>query len=192
MTVSLITPRLFADSRGWFSETYNRAQLAERGIDADFCQDNQSFSRSAGIIRGLHFQRPPFDQAKLVRCVRGSIWDVAVDARQGSPTYGAWVAAELSAENRRQLFIPAGYLHGFVTLEDETEVAYKVTAYYDAASDGGIRWNDPDLSIPWPLNGAEPQLSEKDAALPLFRDFASPFPYDGNPLRPIDGGESSL
>jgi dTDP-4-dehydrorhamnose 3,5-epimerase len=185
VAVISLTPRAFADSRGWFSETYNQARAAEAGIDVLFCQDNQSFSKSAGVIRGLHFQRPPFAQAKLVRCVRGSIWDVAVDARKGSPTYGQWVAAILSAENHRQLFIPAGFLHGFVTLEDETEVAYKVSALYDPASDGGIRWNDPTLALPWPLDARPPLVSEKDAALPLFADFDSPFEYDGVPLRPL-------
>jgi len=185
VAVISLTPRAFADSRGWFSETYNQARAAEAGIDVLFCQDNQSFSKATGVVRGLHFQRPPFAQAKLVRCMRGSIWDVAVDARKGSPTYGQWVAATLSAENRRQLFIPAGFLHGFVTLEDETEVAYKVSALYDAASDGGIKWNDPTLALPWPLDGRAPLVSDKDAALPSFADFDSPFEYDGVPLRPL-------
>lgn len=185
MAVISLTPRAFADSRGWFSETYNQARAAEAGIDAVFCQDNQSFSSTAGIIRGLHYQRPPFAQAKLVRCMRGRIWDVAVDARRGSPTYGQWVAAELSAENRRQLFIPVGFLHGFVTLEDDTDVAYKVSALYDPASDDGIRWDDPMLALPWPLDGREALVSDKDGALPSFAQFDSPFDYDGIPLRPL-------
>lgn len=184
MAVIALTPRVFADPRGWFSETYNQARAAEAGIHLTFCQDNQSFSANKGIVRGLHFQRPPFAQAKLVRCLRGSIWDVAVDARRGSPTYGQWVAAELSGENHKQLFIPAGFLHGFVTLEDNTEVAYKVSALYDAASDGGIRWNDPTLALPWPIRG-EALVSDKDATLPFFADFDSPFEYDGVPLRPL-------
>jgi dTDP-4-dehydrorhamnose 3,5-epimerase len=184
VAVISLTPRTFADSRGWFSETYNQARAAEAGIDVLFCQDNQSFSTSKGIIRGLHYQRPPFAQAKLVRCMQGSIWDVAVDARRGSPTYGQWVAAELSAQNRKQLFIPAGFLHGFVTLEDNTEVAYKVSALYDAASDGGIRWDDPTLALPWPLDG-QALVSDKDAALPFLAGFDSPFDYDGVPLRPL-------
>ena len=185
MAVISLVPRVFGDARGWFSETYHQARAAEAGIDTVFCQDNQSYSRHAGTVRGLHFQRPPFAQAKLVRCVRGSIWDVAVDARKGSPTYGQWVADTLSAENRRQLFLPAGFLHGFVTLEDDTEVAYKVDAYYDAPSDGGVRWNDETLALPWPLDGRAPVVSDKDAAMPAFADFDSPFPYDGVPLRAL-------
>ena len=185
MTVLSITPRIFSDPRGWFCETYHQARLAEAGVDVVFCQDNQSFSRVAGVIRGLHYQRPPFAQAKLVRCVRGRIWDVAVDARRGSPTYGQWVAAELSSANHRQLFIPAGYLHGFLTLEDECEIAYKVSAHYDPASDGGIRWDDPSLAIPWPLEGREALVSDKDAVLPGFDEFDSPFDYDGVPLAPL-------
>ena len=159
--------------------------FAAHGMCANFVENNISYSKRRGTIRGLHFQAPPHGQAKLVRCMRGSIWDVAVDARKGSPTYGQWVAAILSAENRRQLFIPAGFLHGFVTLEDETEVAYKVSALYDAASDGGIKWNDPTLALPWPLDGRAPLVSDKDAALPSFADFDSPFEYDGVPLRPL-------
>jgi len=182
VSVISITPRQFADPRGWFSETYHQDRLAEAGVDVHFCQDNHSYSRKAGVLRGLHFQRPPFAQAKLVRCVRGSIWDVAVDARRDSPTFGQWVAAELSASNRRQLFIPAGYLHGFVTLEDDTEVIYKVSAYYDPASDGGIRWDDPDLNLPWPLDGREPLVSDKDAAMPPLSSLGNIFEYDGRPL----------
>ena len=185
VAVISLVPRAFGDARGWFSETYHQARAAEAGIDAAFCQDNQSYSKHAGTVRGLHFQRPPFAQAKLVRCVRGSIWDVAVDARKGSPTYGQWVADTLSAENRRQLFLPAGFLHGFVTLEDDTEVAYKVDAHYDAPSDGGILWNDEGLALPWPLEGRTPVVSDKDAAMPAFADFDSPFEYDGVPLRPL-------
>jgi dTDP-4-dehydrorhamnose 3,5-epimerase len=189
LAVISVIPRAFSDPRGWFSETYNQARAAEDGIDVLFCQDNQSFSRHAGTIRGLHFQRPPFAQAKLVRCVRGSIWDVAVDARRNSPTYGQWVAAVLTAENRRQLFIPVGFLHGFVTLEDDTEVAYKCSALYDPASDGGVQWNDPTLAIPWPLNGNAALVSEKDGNLSTFADFDSPFDYDGTPLKPLPEAE---
>lgn len=189
MAVISLTPRAFADPRGWFSETYHQARAAEAGIDIVFCQDNQSFSRTAGTIRGLHYQRPPFAQAKLVRCVRGSIWDVAVDARRGSPTYGQWVGAKLSAENRRQLYLPIGFLHGFVTLEADTEVAYKVSAFYDPASDGGVRWDDADLALPWPLNGNVPLVSEKDAKMPSFAEFDSPFEYDGTPLVPLEETE---
>lgn len=185
MAVIAITPRVFEDARGWFSETYHQARLAEIGIDAGFCQDNQSLSRKAGTVRGLHFQTPPHAQAKLVRCIRGRLWDVAVDARAGSPTYGKWVGAELTAANRRQLFIPAGFLHGFVTLEDDTEIAYKCSDFYDPACDAGIRWDDPMLAIAWPLDGRTPILSEKDASLPGFNQFVSPFAYDGRPLTPL-------
>jgi dTDP-4-dehydrorhamnose 3,5-epimerase len=189
LAVISLVPRAFADPRGWFSETYNQARAAQDGIEAVFCQDNQSFSRHAGTVRGLHFQRPPSAQAKLVRCVRGSIWDVAVDVRRGSPTYGQWVADTLSADNRRQLFIPVGFLHGFVTLEDDTEVAYKCSALYDPASDGGIKWDDPALALPWPLEGHKPLLSEKDEKLPAFALFDSPFDYDGVPLAPLPEAE---
>lgn len=189
MAVISVVPRVFEDPRGWFSETYHQARAAAAGIDAVFCQDNQSFSRYAGTIRGLHCQSPPFAQAKLVRCVRGSIWDVAVDARLGSPTYGQWVAAVLSAGNRRQLYLPVGFLHGFVTLEDDTEVAYKCSAYYDPASDGGVKWDDPTLALPWPLNDKAPLMSEKDGKMPAFADFDSPFDYDGVPLAPLPEAE---
>jgi len=182
MPVIRIVPRRFEDARGWFSETWQRDRFAAAGIDAGFVQDNQSYSRPVGTLRGIHFQTPPFAQAKLVRCLRGRIWDVAVDLRAGSPTYGRWVAAELTAERGEQLFVPAGFGHAFLTLEPDTEVAYKVDAFYDPASDGGIRWDDPDLAIAWPLPGAAPELSDKDAGLPQLRDFTSPFTYDGRPL----------
>jgi dTDP-4-dehydrorhamnose 3,5-epimerase len=179
-----ITPAMFEDARGWFSETYNRDRCVAAGIDAMFVQDNQSLSRHVGVVRGLHFQRPPDGQAKLVRCLRGAIWDVAVDIRRGSPTYGQWVAAELTAENRRQLYIPIGFAHGFVTLAPDTEIAYKCSALYAPHSDGGIRWDDPDLALPWPLTG-DAVVSDKDTALPGFAAFDSPFPYDGRPLTPL-------
>jgi dTDP-4-dehydrorhamnose 3,5-epimerase len=185
LTVLLVRPRRFEDSRGWFSESWNRARFESWGISGDFCQDNHSLSRSAGTLRGIHFQTPPFAQAKLVRCVRGSIWDVAVDLRRASPSFGKWVAAELSADNGDELFIPAGYGHGFVTREPECEVIYKVDAPYAPEADGGITWNDPALAIDWPLAGAAPELSEKDARLPLMADAAFDFPYDGKPLLPL-------
>ena len=192
MAVISFTPRVFPDARGWFSETYHRKTWREAGITADFCQDNQSFSRQAGSLRGLHYQGPPAAQAKLVRCLHGSIWDVAVDIRRGSPTYGDWVALLLSGENRRQLFIPEGFLHGFLTLEPDCEVAYKCSAFYDPAVEGGIAWNDQTLSIAWPLADRPPLLSDRDAGLPGFERFASPFVYDGVPLTPLDDGETSL
>ena len=186
MTVRLIKPRRFGDDRGWFEETYSRRAFAAIGLDADFVQDNHSFSGPAGVLRGLHFQRPPSAQAKLVRCVRGRIWDAAVDIRRGSPTYGQWVAAELSARDGRQIYLPIGFAHGLVTLEPDTEVEYKVTAFYDPAAEDGVIWNDADLDLPWPLaEGASSQtpiLSAKDAGLGGFKDFESPFAYDGEPL----------
>ncbi len=180
--VKLIRPRRIGDDRGWFSESWNARKFEALGIGAPFVQDNHSLSRPVGVLRGLHFQTPPHGQAKLVRCVRGRIWDVAADVRRGSPTFGRWVGAELSAENGCQLFVPVGFAHGFVTLEADTEVEYKVTDYYAPACDGGLRWDDPQLAIAWPLEGAEPTLSAKDARLPLLQDFDSPFAYDGEPL----------
>ncbi len=173
--VMIVTPRRFCDERGWFCETYSRRAFDAAGIDADFVQDNQSFSRPAGTVRGLHFQRPPQAQAKLVRVLRGAIRDVAVDIRRGSPTYGRWVAVELGAADGRQLFIPAGFLHGFVTLEPETEVAYKCDAFYAPDCEGAVHWNDPDLAIDWGIDPAAAVLSPKDAAAPAFRDLDSPF-----------------
>jgi dTDP-4-dehydrorhamnose 3,5-epimerase len=186
MSVIRITPRRFADTRGWFSETYQRDRFQVAGIAAEFVQDNHSYSAPTSTLRGIHFQTPPFAQAKLVRCLRGRIWDVAVDLRRGSPTQGQWVAAELTAEGGEQLFIPAGYGHAFLTLEPDTEVAYKVDAFYAPEADGGVRWDDPDLGIDWPLNDAEPGLSDKDQRLPLLKDFVSPFDYDGQPLSLVD------
>lgn len=184
--VQLIKPRRFFDSRGWFTETYNREIFRVMGINSVFLQDNHSLSKSAFTIRGLHFQRPPHGQDKLVRCVRGTIFDVAVDIRKESPTYGRWVGAELSAENGYQLFIPIGFAHAFITLEDNCEVTYKCSDIYAPDSDGGIRWNDPAIGINWPMpSGALPELSPKDIVQPLLADIDSPFPYDGRPLAPL-------
>ena len=168
MSVKLIRPRRFGDERGWFMETYNAERYAAAGVDVSFVQDNHSMSRDAGVLRGLHWQAPPYGQAKLLRCVRGRIWDVAVDARRGSPTFGKWVAAELSAENGHQLFIPVGFAHGFVTLEPDTEVQYKASVAYSPAQDRAIRFDDPDLSIAWPLDPAAYLISEKDRAAPTL------------------------
>jgi dTDP-4-dehydrorhamnose 3,5-epimerase len=170
----LITPRRIGDHRGFFSETWSRKSFAEAGIDIDFLQDNHSHSAEAGTLRGLHFQSPPFAQDKLVRVVRGSILDVAVDMRRSSPGFGQWVATELSAQNWRQLLVPIGFAHGFVTLEPDTEVIYKVSAPYSPDHDHGIAWNDPDLVIDWPTT-AGPILSDKDRALPRLRQIESPF-----------------
>jgi len=186
MPVRLLKPKRFEDPRGWFMETYNKTRAAEAGIDAAFVQDNHSLSRPVGVLRGLHFQAPPHAQAKLVRCVRGRIWDVAVDVRVGSPTYGRWVNAELSADNGWQLFVPKGFAHGFITLEPDTEVEYKVDALYDRESEGGLIWNDPALALPWPLPAGGPVLSDKDLLLPTLADFQSPFAYDGVPLTDLE------
>ncbi len=178
--VVVVVPTRHGDHRGFFSETWNRSRLAAAGLDIDFVQDNQSLSAATGTLRGLHFQAPPHAQDKLVRCGRGRLWDVAVDIRRGSPTFGRWHGEELSAENGRQLLVPAGFLHGFVTLEPETEILYKCSDVYAPDCDGAVRWDDPDLAIAWPAeacaNGA-PILSAKDAAAPLMRDFVSPFTW---------------
>jgi dTDP-4-dehydrorhamnose 3,5-epimerase len=159
----LVTPKRYADDRGFFSETYNKALLAEEaGIDRAFVQDNFSQSKEAGTIRGMHFQAPPMAQGKLVRTIRGSILDVVVDIRQGSPTYGRWVSAILSAENWAQIWVPEGFAHGFCTLEPDTEVAYKVTEYYSAEHDRGLAWNDPALAIAWPVSAGDAVVSDKD------------------------------
>ena len=181
----LIIPRRFGDSRGWFSETYNQRVLTELGIEENFVQDNQSHSLSKGTIRGLHFQTPPHAQAKLVRCISGAVWDVAVDVRAASPTYGEWVGVELTAAGGEQLYVPVGFAHGFITLTDCAEVAYKTSNYYAPQSDGGIMWNDPMIAIDWPISNVEPILSEKDQQLGLLQDFNSPFDYDGVPLAPL-------
>ena len=164
--VILATPPRFADSRGWFSEAWNAARFAEAGIPGPFVQDNQSFSAPRGTVRGMHCQVGPNAQGKLVRVLAGRIWDVAVDIRRGSPTYGQHVAAELSAENGAQLWIPTGFLHGFCTLEPATQVLYKVTAPYDREAERGVIWNDATLALPWPVEPAAAVLSDKDAALP--------------------------
>lgn len=168
--VKIVTPKRFGDHRGFFSETYNATAMAAAGIDLVFIQDNHSLSGQKGVVRGLHFQKPPFAQDKLVRVTHGAILDVAVDIRRASPTFGQHVAVELSAENWRQLLVPKGFAHGFVTLEPDTEVQYKVTADYAPDCDRGILWNDPDLAIDWGLHAADAILSEKDIALPRFAE----------------------
>ena len=177
--VLLLRPRRVRDARGYFAETYNRRAAAAAGITADFVQDNQSLSLHAGTVRGLHFQIPPHPQAKLVRVLRGSIYDVAVDLRAGSPTYGVWVAEQLTAEGGEQMFVPRGFAHGFCTLEPQTEVSYKVDDYYAAECESGIAWSDPTLAIDWPVAMAGAVLSDKDLALGSFSDFVSPFRYGG-------------
>lgn len=184
--VRLVHPRRYCDARGWFTETYNRDTFAGLGIDVTFVQDNHSLSAPAFTLRGLHFQTPPRAQDKLARCIRGRIFDVAVDIRAASPTYGQWVGAELSAENGLQLFVPIGFAHGFLTLEDNCEVSYKCSDTYAPEFDGGIRWDDPAIGISWPMPvGTIPELSDKDMVQPAIKDFNSPFPYDGRPLAPL-------
>lgn len=172
MGVFEVTPKKFGDARGFFSETYQRQRFADAGIGLDFMQDNQSFSAEKWTLRGLHFQVAPFAQDKLIRVLRGSVFDVAVDIRNGSPTYGKWVGCTLSAEKFNQLFIPRGFAHGFLTLEPDVEVLYKVTAPYAPECDRSVRWNDPAIDIAWPLGGAQPVLSAKDANAPLVADIA--------------------
>lgn len=172
--VVIVTPKRHGDSRGFFSETWNAAALAAKGFDWHFVQDNQSLSAQRGTLRGLHYQAPPHAQAKLVRCGRGAVWDIAVDARPGSATYGEWVGVELSAENGRQIYIPEGFLHGFSTLTPDAELLYKCSAPYNAEADGAVRFDSPALGIDWKLDGA-PVLSAKDAAAADFDDWANPF-----------------
>lgn len=172
--VVVVIPQRFGDARGWFSETWSAARMAQAGLDLNFVQDNQSMSAEAGTLRGLHYQRPPHAQDKLVRCTKGAIFDVAVDVRKGSASYGQWVGVDLTAENGHQLLIPKGFLHGFVTRLPNTEVQYKCTDVYAPDCDGGIRWDDPSIGIDWGLTAA-PILSDKDRAAPLLADFVTPF-----------------
>jgi dTDP-4-dehydrorhamnose 3,5-epimerase len=169
----LITPKVFKDQRGFFLESYSEKIFKSVGIANVFVQDNHSRSESSGVLRGLHFQKPPFAQCKLIRVVRGSIFDVAVDLRKNSPTFGKWLGFELTSDNFNMLFVPQGFAHGFCTLVPGTEVQYKVDNFYSPEHDSGIRWNDPDLNIPWPVQ--EPVLSPKDAVLPFFKELNSPF-----------------
>ena len=173
--VKLIVPRIHRDHRGFFSETYNKAGLAELGANLEFVQDNHSLSVERGVVRGLHFQIPPFAQDKLVRVIRGSVFDVAVDIRRGSPTYGKHVARVISAADWNQFLVPAGFAHGFCTLESNTEVIYKVTNYYSPEHDRGLFWNDPDLGIAWPVAENEAILSDKDKKQPRFQDLPQYF-----------------
>lgn len=175
-----ITPRRHEDSRGYFSETFREDWFGANVGPFDFVQENQSLSRIAGVVRGLHFQTEPAAQGKLVRCVSGAIFDVAVDIRHGSPTFGEWTAAILTAEQGNQLWIPPGFLHGFCTLVPDCLVSYKVTSYYDRDCDRGVRWNDPDIGITWPEVADSSLLSAKDAEAPLLRDLPSYFTHEGS------------
>ena len=173
--VKIVEPARHGDERGYFSETYNKRTFAAAGIALDFVQDNHSLSRPAGTIRGLHYQLAPFAQDKLVRVVRGAIFDVAVDLRRGSPSYGRHVAVTLGAGDARQLLVPIGFAHGFCTLEPDTEVIYKVTNFFSAPHDRGILWSDPALGIAWPVAAEDATLSAKDRQLPPLRDIEPPF-----------------
>lgn len=168
--VRVIKTKKFDDARGFFSETYNKKELAAAGINLEFVQDNHSYSVASGTIRGLHFQGPPFEQHKLVRVVSGRILDVVVDVRKASPTFGQWVATEISAAEWNQILVPVGFAHGTCSLEPDTQILYKVTNFYSAEHDFGVRWNDPDLKINWPFDEIDVEISEKDRAQPLFKD----------------------
>jgi dTDP-4-dehydrorhamnose 3,5-epimerase len=171
----VITPRKVGDDRGFFSETFNAGQLSAHGVASDWVQDNHVWSRARGVVRGLHFQAPPFAQAKLIRVTLGAIYDVVVDLRGGSPTYGRHFGVELSAENWKQLYIPAGFAHGYCTLTESSETLYKVSGVWNSASEAGLRWCDRDLGISWPISQSEALLSERDKTWPSFAEFVTPF-----------------
>jgi len=177
--VIIVTPKRFGDSRGFFSEVWNQKNLASAGITDDFVQDNHAFSAEKGTLRGLHYQTDPHAQGKLVRVTRGAVLDVAVDIRQGSPTFGQHVAVELSADNWRQLWVPKGFAHGYVTLTENTEFLYKVSGQYSPENEAGIIWSDPDLDINWGVTGDQVRLSDKDKLLPRFKDQKQLFQYEG-------------
>ena len=170
--VYIIESDCFGDNRGWFMETYNEEKFHELGIDNKFVQDNLSYSSQKGTLRGLHYQKDPYCQAKLVRCIRGKVIDIAVDLRKSSPTYGKWVSCELSEENKRMFFVPKGMAHGFITMSDEVLFQYKCDNFYNKESEGGIRYDDPSINIDWDklLEGLDPVLSDKDKLLPLLED----------------------
>ena len=173
--VKLITPVRHRDNRGFLSEVFNQRSLSEAGINDNFVQENHTYSSSAGTVRGLHYQAPPSPQAKLVRVLRGAIFDVAVDVRKTSETFGQHVAVELNTDNWSQLYIPEGFAHGFCTIEADTEIAYRASSYWAPDLDCGIAWDDPDLDIPWPVDPADAVLSDKDRGLPPLREISSHF-----------------
>jgi dTDP-4-dehydrorhamnose 3,5-epimerase len=181
----VIVTRRHVDDRGWFGEVFREQWLAEVGITCRFVQDNQSSSSRSATLRGFHFQRPPAAQAKLVSVVRGRVLDVAVDIRRGSPTFGKHASIELSAKTAYQLYIPIGFAHGFISLDDDVLVTYKTSNYYSPVCDAGISWNDPQIAFPWPFREADIIKSDKDGRLPALRDFDSPFPYEGHPLEEL-------
>lgn len=175
--VMLIRPRRFEDSRGYFVETYTKRDADKLGVMETFVQDNEALSKDRGTLRGLHFQLGPEPQAKLVRVIAGSIFDVAVDLREGSATFGQWCGTTLTAQSGAQLFVPVGFAHGYCTLESDTLVAYKVDGYYNKAAEAGLTWNDPDIGIDWPVEPASIKVSDKDATLPRLRDAPTPFRF---------------
>lgn len=174
--VKIIEPKIFGDSRGYFYESYSQRDFEEKVAKVSFVQDNQSFSHY-GVLRGLHFQHPPYSQSKLVRVIQGRVMDVAVDIRKGSPTFGKYVTCEMSGENHRQFFVPKGFAHGFVVLSETALFQYKCDEFYHPEAEGAIAWNDPDLAIEWPVNASDIELSEKDKHHPLFKEFVTPFNY---------------
>ena len=178
--VYIIESDCYGDNRGWFMETYNKAKFAEMGIETVFVQDNMSYSAQKGTLRGLHYQRAPYSQAKLVRCTKGKVIDVAVDIRKGSPTYGKWVSCELSEDNKRMFYLPKGMAHGFLTVSDDVEFQYKVDELYNKESEGSIRYDDPTINVDWGslLNGIEPVLSEKDKIAPDLKNCNANFVYE--------------
>lgn len=178
--VLMITPDRFGDHRGFFSESYSRRQLKEAGVDIEFVQDNHSLSQTVGTVRGLHFQAPPRAQDKLVRCGKGALFDVAVDIRKGSPTYGQWFGTELSFENGRQLLVPAGFAHGFVTRQPDTEIIYKCSDDYAPETEGALLWNDSDVGIDWGIAADDAVLSSKDEVAPTLANLDSPFTYEAS------------
>ncbi|WP_116598137.1 dTDP-4-dehydrorhamnose 3,5-epimerase [Primorskyibacter marinus] len=177
--VLILTPKRFSDARGSFSEVWNRNTMRDAGLDHDFVQDNQSISEAVGTVRGLHYQAPPHAQDKLVRTGRGCVLDVVVDVRRGSPTYLKWLGVELSEDNGRQLFVPKGFLHGFVTRAPDSMLLYKTTDVYAPACDGTVHFADPEIGIDWGIDPASAVLSDKDAKAPMLADWTSPFEYEG-------------
>jgi dTDP-4-dehydrorhamnose 3,5-epimerase len=178
--VKVLTPNRIGDSRGFFAESYNYRVLTEFGIEIEFVQDNHSLSSVVGTVRGLHFQCPPSDQGKLVRCGRGALYDVVVDIRLGSPTYGKWYGIDLTFENGRQLLVPAGFAHGFITRQPDTEIVYKCSNYYAPEAEGSLLWNDPVIGIDWNIDSDDALLSEKDLIAPKLSDLVSPFLYEAS------------
>jgi len=179
LDVLILTPDRIGDKRGFFAESWSKQRMLKLGVDIEFVQDNHSLSMTAGTVRGLHFQVPPHAQDKLVRCGRGALFDVVVDIRKGSPTYRQWFGVELSFENGKQLLVPAGFAHGFVTREPETEIIYKGSDYYARETEGAIAWNDPDIGIDWGLGDTAPILSDKDAEAGSLADLETPFNFEG-------------